>query len=125
LPVNPFGPLGQPQSEPVRTVRWFGASGTIYEFQLHDVGTAFKSRCGVYIFCRQINDGQYAPLYVGECDDFDGRVGRNRATHHKWQGVVTRGVSHVCTLFVPGDRAKRLRIEADLRQGLRPPLNDQ
>jgi hypothetical protein len=102
-----------------------GASGTRYQFQVHAIPQAYTARCGVYIACRQINADQFTALYVGECEDFDARVGTQREAHHKWQRIIAAGGTHFGTLFVGGGRAERLRIEADLRQGLHPPLNDQ
>jgi hypothetical protein len=85
----------------------------------------YLPRCGVYIACRQIGESQFTALYVGECQDFDARVGSGREAHHQWKRIVAAGGTHFGTLFVGGSRSDRLRIEADLRHGLRPPLNDQ
>jgi hypothetical protein len=125
LPRNAL--TGQPQSLPsvAPIVTWTGISRTTYDFQLHPIGVHYKSRPGVYIFCRERSPGQWTALYIGEAENFDQRVGSQRASHHKWERVVAARATHICTLVVSGGKAARLAVETDLRRHNKPPLNDQ
>lgn len=102
-----------------------GASGTTYRFGVYPLGQRFQELPGVYAICKETAPKTLSVLYVGETHDFDGRVGAGFMTHHKWAAAILDGATHICALVVGGERHARLTIEADLRQSLNPPLNDQ
>lgn len=111
---------------PTAIVRWLGASGRVYEFETVPIGTwTYFPVPGVYIFCRDIGNDQFSPLYIGETDDFSRRIGSELVRHHKWDEVRLRGATHIATLVVPGHYTARLAVETDLRHGCKPPCNDQ
>lgn len=104
-------------SDPIH-VRWKGASGTVYRFELNAIGVPYEARSGVYIFCH------FGPLnglvadHIEEADDFSRRIGEGLAKHRQWQAIQAAGSTHICTLHVPGKAAERVRIETDLRRAV-------
>lgn len=108
-------------------ITWTGASGTRYSFHCHPIGTEYLALPGVYIFCKPAAvEGRWDALYVGECEAFCDRVGRGGLrSHHKFGDVTRAGATHICTIHIAGSDTERLQIETDLRQGLKPPFNDQ
>jgi hypothetical protein len=117
-PVNP------PQKSYV-PIHWIGASGTRYEFQLDRVGTVYRPIQGVYIFSIEAFAGRHNAIYVGETDSFFRRLSEELRGHHALHAIGLHGATNISTLFVAGDRSKRLYIETDLRNGLKPPCNQQ
>jgi hypothetical protein len=116
-------PLQKPAANP--SVIWRGISGTTYEFQIHPIGTSYLDKPGVYIFCRDIGGGSFSSVYVGETGSFKRRLTDELQAHHSIDCIRRHGATHICTLHVVGDLAKRLQIETDLRQALNPPCNKQ
>lgn len=104
-------------SDPIY-VKWTGMSGRTYKFQLDAIGTAFRSRAGIYIFC---HFGQLRVVadYIGQTDDFSVHLGRDLAGHAQRTLIEAAGSTHVCTLHVPTRAADRVKIEMDLRRALR------
>lgn len=106
-------------------ITWAGASGTRYELHCHPIGTNYLELPGIYIFCKLAANGYWDALYVGQCEAFCDRIGRDLRSHHKFDDVRRAGATHICTIHITGNYATRLQIETDLRQGLKPPFNDQ
>ena len=109
----------------VDLVHWKGASGATYAFQLDPIGTAYHRRAGVYIFAKQVSAGQWSAGYVGMTHDFDERLNTRLQDHQAWPSIRGFGATHIGTLAVAGSEADRVRIETDLRHGLRCPCNLQ
>ncbi len=106
-------------------VNWRGQSGNTYTFNLYNIGTFFKSVPGVYIFVKTETDDELSPIYVGEAEDLKDRLTTNLENHHKYDCVMNRGATHICTRTVRGGKEARLDLETDLRQSYQPPCNDQ
>jgi hypothetical protein len=104
-------------AEPIY-VKWKGASGEVYEFELNPIGTRHQHRPGVYIFCHFGRLNALVADFLDEVDDFSRRIGEDPKTHPKWGEIEAAGATHVCTLYVPGKAAARVRIEADLRRAI-------
>jgi len=103
-----------------------GISGKRYDFNdVHEIGIAYKTLAGVYMFLIEGINGMWIAVYVGECVDFNERLNVNLTNHHRWQCIKNRGATHIATLHVPGDRQVRLDIETDLREALNPTCNRQ
>lgn len=120
------GPVGQPLPRPSPPlVTWRGISRRTYQFELHAAGTAFNSVPGLYVMTKEVLPGQWFPIYVGEADDMDVRVGTGLRNHEKWSRANAMGATHICGVVVRGGKAVRCAVEADLRQFYNPPLNEQ
>lgn len=106
-------------------VGWQGASGGTYTFELNPIGVGYHRRPGVYIFTRRALNGNWDGLYIGETGDFEDRLNTGLQNHQAWASVRAHGATHICTLHLPGGLDERLRVETDLRHGLRCPCNLQ
>ncbi|SFJ00407.1 hypothetical protein [Bradyrhizobium sp. Gha] len=105
---------------------WTGASGALYQFQLDALGSiTYFPMSGVYIFSRDLGGGSHYPVYVGETDSFQRRLTDQLWAHHALDAIRKHGATHINTLSIAGDRAKRLYVETDLRNALNPPCNKQ
>lgn len=104
---------------------WTGATCTTYEFEHHPIDTTFNTVGGVYIFCKEGADRRWYAVYIGQTDNFRGRLTDELATHHRLESISHAGATHICALVVTGDESKRLAIETDLRHALNPPCNRQ
>ena len=110
----------------VDTVTWPGLSGKSYQMNLLQFSKSFVNDAGVYIFCKpSATQGRWDAVYVGECEDFDDRLNKNLASHHRWECIKRQGATNVCALTVPGGKLSRTAVETDLRQRLDPPCNRQ
>jgi hypothetical protein len=118
-------PLSNPVNNPSVPISWAGASGTLYEFQLHAIGAIYRPIEGVYIFCKQLGNGRFGALYVGETDNFQRRLTHELRSHHSFQNVRLHGATYISTRHVGGNRSYRLYVETDLRNSLNPPCNKQ
>src|SRR5258708_1610347 len=101
---------------------WPGASGADYTFEMNPVGSAYDRQPGVYVFVRRTVAGLWQVLYVGETDDFDDRLNTGLERLDAWPRIRDWFATHIGTLPVP-EATERLRIEADLRDGIQPPCN--
>lgn len=106
------------------SVTWRGASGQSHTFETYPVGTQFNPISGVYIFCRQVASGNWEALYVGETQSLKQRLNTGIGSHDGYARASRLGMTHIAALVVAGD-AERLRIETDLRHGLKPSANAQ
>lgn len=105
-------------------VYWSGVSGNQYEFQIDPLGTNFKIVPGVYILCHWVGNGWQAD-YVGETENFHGRLSNGCATHHRLHSIHAAGSTHICTMRFSVGLTIREAIETDLRQRLNPCCNRQ
>lgn len=108
-------------SEPIY-VKWKGASGQVYEFELNDIGRPYQSHPGVYIFCHFGARNALVADHIDEADDFARRIGGNLTQHRAWEKISVAGSTHICTLHVPGKAHARIRIESDLRKAHEAPF---
>ena len=101
---------------------WPGQSGAAYRYwfvtldakKLLDVG-------GNYIFVKQLPNGNWLPVYIGQADDLQGRL----PNHDRLEDAKKAGVTHVMAHTTPAGEAARLAEERDLIQRWHPPLNTQ
>ena len=107
-------------SEPIY-VKWKGASGNVYRFELNDIGTPYEARPGVYIFCHFGTLNALVADYIDEADDFSRRIGENLSTHRRWETIRAAGSTHICTLHVPGKASARFKVENDIRRAVEQP----
>lgn len=103
---------------------WLGQSGTLYRYWILDmpkVSWAIKDEGGNYIYARQLPDGSFLPLYIGQAVSLRGRI----PGHEVWPGATRLGVTHVMSHTTPAGEKARCAEEADLIAFWNPPLNTQ
>jgi hypothetical protein len=96
-----------------------GASGTSYEFEVHQWGTDFKDVGAVYLILRNGSPGRYGLLYIGQTGDLSERFDN----HHKRTCFDRNGKTHIGVKVVSAER-QRLNIESDLLRKNRTTCND-
>ena len=102
-------------------LNWTGASGNVYTFSVHPLGTQFNPIPGIYLFCRDIPDGLEA-LYVGETQSFVDRLNTGLQNHDGYKRASRIGFDYVAVMRCD-DSTERLRIETDLRHAFNPIFN--
>jgi hypothetical protein len=99
-----------------------GASGTLYPYWKLDtprVASSIMSVAGNYVFLKQLPDGKYLPVYIGQADDLSKRL----PNHERFDDAVKAGASLVVTHSTPAGELPRLAEERDLIAKWNPPLN--
>ena len=102
-------------------VRWRGASGKDYGFDLHQIGSLFIAVPACYIFTK-VNpvSGGWLPIYIGQTVDLSERI----EFHHAKSCVQAQGATHICAYTRRMHLTEeRLTLEHDLIAAYRPPCN--
>lgn len=101
-----------------------GASGSSYRYYKVDSprdAAAIQPVAGNYAFLKQLPNGSYQILYVGQADNV-----RNRLPgHERWSDALKAGVTIVVAHSTQGGELARLSEERDLIVKWNPPLNVQ
>ncbi len=96
-----------------------------YQFVVFDLNGPEYNVPGVYIFSKGRPNAQggnnHEILYIGETDTLKDRVSPK---HEKWSDALSHGMNYV-SIHVPYSAESRHRIEKDLIQHFKPPLNGQ
>ena len=58
---------------------WSGQSGKEYQFEIHPFDATFRMLPGVYIYAKQLADGDWAPIYISQTRDLHQRLGIREA----------------------------------------------
>lgn len=99
-----------------------GASGKKYKFNVYPYDTDFKSIGGVYYISKRTekNDGSgtHSKIYIGQTGDLSERFDN----HHKEICFQKHG-ANCKSIHAEASEEKRLEIEEDLINALRPPCN--
>jgi hypothetical protein len=92
------------------TCIWTGKSGTTYKYFIHPLPVNFNAeQCGNYIYSREIEQGKWLPIYIGEGD----LAGRVCEQHHQANSIKRKGATHVHAHLNPRHE-NRIGEEADL-----------
>jgi hypothetical protein len=99
---------------------WPGASGVVYSHSVWPFSRHIRVGAVNYLFVRRDGVGTRRALFAGETSD-------NRATFasdETFDEALRLGANEIHVHFA-SSRERRRRIEADLREALRPQLNEQ
>ena len=101
-------------------VTWTGASGTQYNYEVHDPSHSLPGGGGNYIFAR-LNQAtnRWVAIYVGETGSFSNRL----PNHNELPCVQRNGGTHVQIHGHGGGQTARKAEEQDIIQSNRPPCN--
>jgi hypothetical protein len=92
------------------TCNWKGASGTSYNYHIHELPVGFNpNQPGNYIFTKLNSENRWIPIYIGQGDLGD-RVSEN---HHQWTCIQRKGATHV-HVHMNANEQSRLAEERDL-----------
>lgn len=102
------------------TINWQSPNGTILSFGVYQHSSGWNDVSGIYMFCRQEQNGSYTPIYIGQAASLKDRLPQ----HEQWYPAVQKGASTVHAAVVPL-RDDRDLFEKQLIQQFQPPLNQQ
>lgn len=99
-----------------------GISGTEYEFWFFDPNSpTLLSEGGNYGFLKRLPNGNFTPLYWGECKSFSTRF----PNHERLAEAVRLGLAQVVGHTTPAGESARKGEERDLIAFWNPPMNVQ
>ncbi len=91
-----------------------------HEFTVCKPDASWNDVGGVYIFCGINSKNQWQPYYIGKTDNFRNRI----PSHEQWKSAAQLGATHIHAMTVQTE-AMRDKIEKELVQTWKPPLNTQ
>lgn len=120
LITNLFGRHRQTEPAPCDSVCWTGQSGKQYAYEVFSFAQSFKPLPGNYIYARQTEDGQWAPIYIAQTRDLHQRL----EGHVRVDDAVENGATHLHAHYTSEGQAARCSEERDLVLQWRPVCND-
>ena len=102
------------------TYNWPGQSGTEYAFRIHPLNTAFRPLPGVYIYAKQLSEGDWSPIYIAQTRDLHQRL----EGHITLQDAIANGATHLHAHYCNAGQGARCSEEQDLIRRWRPVCND-
>lgn len=109
-----------PAGAPENSYIWPGHSGTEYQFHVHSLNTVFKPLPGVYIYAKQLPDGDWVPIYISQTRDLHQRLEGHVRLHHG----IENGATHLHAHYCSAGQAARCTEEHDLIARWQPVCND-
>lgn len=102
------------------TIRWTGQSGNQYQYWIYPIGSTFKEEGGNYIFAKETKPGYWSPVYVGQTNNLNKRLG----DHEKEACAKRNGATHIHA-HLNAAEPTRLAEEKDLILKWQPACNSQ
>ena len=106
------------------SMKLYGKSGKIYQFDVYPIGSKFNPVSGIYVFCKRGGLSPWLPLYIGQTQSFRDRVDTRLNEHDGYKRAIAEGASHIAVMLA-GNETQRLQIESDLIQKNNPTCNRQ
>ena len=53
---------------------WPGQSGKVYHYEIYPFDAAFRPLPGLYIYAKQLPDGDWSPIYISQTRDLHQRL---------------------------------------------------
>jgi hypothetical protein len=117
--LAPFFPFGRAMEQP--TCWWQGASGQWYIHTVFPFSEKTFVQGANYVMVRREWDGKRSGLYIGQSDNLSARLPK----HEKIAAARMLGANEIHMHLLASSSSERFRIETDLRNGHRTPLNEQ
>jgi hypothetical protein len=105
---------------PSLTYNWPGQSGKKYPFTIYPMDTTFRSLPGVYIYARELADGDWSPVYIAQTRDLHQRL----EGHVTLQDAIMNGATHLHAHYCTAGQGARCTEEQDLIHRWQPVCND-
>jgi hypothetical protein len=102
-------------------IDWRGKSGTVYRYWFSGFADFYKVDAGNYMFVKQLPNGNYLPVYIGQAASLAARL----PCHERIADAKKAGATLVMSHTTQGGEAVRLAEEKDLIQQWSPVLNTQ
>ena len=102
-------------------IQWQGRGGATFTYWIHPIGTAFEAKPGNYIYAREVEGGEWWPIYIGQTGDLSERI---LDEHDRRDCIIRNGATHI-HVHISDDEEERLSEETILRQHWDTPCNMQ
>ena len=99
---------------------WPGQSGKQYQFEIYSLDAAFRPMPGVYIYAKQLADGDWVPIYIAATRDLHQRL----EGHITLTDAVAHGATHLHAHYCNAGQSARCSEEQDLIHRWQPECND-
>jgi hypothetical protein len=99
---------------------WPGQSGKEYDFEIYPLGATFRPMPGIYIYAKQLDYGEWWPIYISQTRDLHQRL----EGHVSRQDAVAHGATHIHAHYCNAGQGARFTEEHDLVQRWQPVCND-
>lgn len=109
-----------PDQEAPASYHWPGHSGRQYEFQVYPLEAGFRSLPGLYIYAKQLADGDWSPIYIAQTRDLHQRL----EGHVRLEDAVANGATHLHAHYCNEGQGARCTEEHDLILRWQPVCND-
>lgn len=101
------------------TIDWPGKSGKTYRYWFSSLTGSFKGEGGNYMFVRQLPNGNYLPVYIGQAASLFARL----PNHDRLEDAKRAGATQLMSHTTPAGEQARLDEEQDLIERWQPVLN--
>ena len=115
-----FNRHSHPQSASSALIRWAGQSGNQYQYEVHPIETGFKALPGNFIYAKQVEGGDWIPVYIAQTRDLHQRL----EGHVSVDDAIAHGATHIHVHYCTTGQAARCTEERDLIQRWQPECND-
>jgi len=102
------------------TYNWGGQSGKEYQFEIYGLDASFRPLPGVYIYAKQLSDGDWSPIYIAQTRDLHQRL----EGHVTLQNAIADGATHLHAHYCNAGQGARCSEEKDLIGRWHPVCND-
>jgi hypothetical protein len=108
-----------PQQAHSSSWNWPGQSGKKYQFEVFPLDAAFRPLPGIYIYARELADGDWAPIYISQTRDLHQRLEGQVSL----RDAVANGATHLHAHYSSAGQGARCTEEQDLIHRWRPLCN--
>ena len=110
-----------PQSTTSALIHWGGQSDSQYQYEIHPIDTAFRPLPGNFIYAKQVEGGDWIPVYIAQTRDLHQRL----EGHVSVDDAIAHGATHIHVHYCITGQAARCAEEHDLIQRWKPVCNDE
>jgi len=115
-----FSRHASPHHEQTSSYSWPGQSGKKYQFQIYPLDAVLRPLPGVYIYARELSDGDWSAVYISQSRDLHQRL----EGHVTLQDAIANGATHLHAHYCNAGQGARCTEEQDLIHRWRPLCND-
>ena len=101
-------------------IPWGGQSGNQYQYEVHPIETGFKALPGTFIYAKQVEGGDWIPVYIAQTRDLHQRL----EGYVSVDDAIAHGATHIHVHYCTTGQAARCTEERDLIQRWQPECND-
>jgi hypothetical protein len=99
---------------------WPGQSGKEYPYHIYPLDATFRPLPGIYIYAKQLSDGDWSPIYISQTRDLHQRL----EGHVKLADAIANGATHLHAHYDTTGQSARCTEEHDLIERWHPVCNE-